>query len=109
MTKTEKIKFGYLISLTLSLIVGVVLLAIFMHTNARNAIIIIDVCILVFGGLGFVLLHKFITVYECPNCKKEFKASIIDVIIGEDKGVNVGKKVTCPHCKKKEYSKVIRK
>lgn len=109
MTKQDKIKFGYLVSLTVALIVGVVLYAIYQYHYIGKVFLILDVILLIAGVVGFIILHNRITSYECSNCKKEFKASFLETIVAEDKGVNVGKKLTCPHCKKKDYSKTIKK
>ena len=108
MTKVEKIKFAYLVSYVVLLIVGIVLFAIFKHTNAGKVILIIDIVFGVLGGVGFVILHHLITKYHCHHCGKDFKSNLLDTIMGEDKGVNVGKKTVCRSCGTKDYYKAVR-
>lgn len=108
MTKQEKIKFAYLVTYTVIIIVGIVFYAIFKHTQAGTPILIIDIVFAVLGIIGFIILHNRITKYHCHNCGNDFKASIVDTIMGEDKGVNVGKKSVCAVCNEKDYYKVVR-
>ena len=108
MTKQEKIKFAYLISYTVTIIVGIVLFALFKHTEAGQYILIVDIVFAALGIVGFIILHNRITKYHCHHCGNDFKASIKDTVIGEDKGVNVGKKSVCAVCNEKDYYKAVR-
>lgn len=108
MTKKEKIKFAYLVTYVVIMIIGVVLYALFKATPGGKIILALDIIILILGALGFAILHKYITTYYCHHCNQEFKANFKDTIFGEDKGVNVGKKMTCPLCGEKDNYKVVR-
>ena len=108
MTKSEKIKFAYLISYVVTMIVGLVLFALFKHTEAGKIILIVEIILGVLGIIGFIILHNQITKYHCHHCGNDFKANMVDTIIGEDKGVNVGKKSVCAVCNEKDYYKAVR-
>ncbi len=108
MTKTEKIKFAYLVSYVVLLIIGIVLFAIFKHTDAGVVLLIIDIVFGVLGGVGFIILHNRITKYHCHHCNTDFNLNMLDTIMGEDKGVNVGKKTVCKACGTKDYYKAVR-
>lgn len=108
MTKNEKIKFAYLVSYVVLLIIGIVMYAVFKHTEGGTIILIVDIFFGAFGGIGFIVLHNQITKYYCHHCHQEFKLSFLDTIIGEDKGVNIGKKSVCKSCGQKDYYKAIR-
>jgi hypothetical protein len=108
MTKNEKIKFAYLITYTVILVVGIVFYALFKHTDGGAFILIFDIAFGVLGGIGFIILHNRITKYHCHHCGNDFKASIMDTVVGEDKGINYGKKSVCSVCKEKDYYKAVR-
>ncbi len=108
MTKNEKIKFAYLITYTVIVIVGIVFYALFKHTDGGVIILIADILFAVLGIIGFIILHNRITKYHCHHCGNDFKANIIDTVIGEDKGANVGKKTVCSVCNEKDYYKAVR-
>lgn len=107
MTKTEKIKFAYLLSYTLILIIGVVLYALFRKTEGSTIILVLDIIFGVLGGIGFIILHNRITKYHCHHCNEDFKLSIIETVIAEDKGDN-GRKTVCKNCNEKDYYKAVR-
>lgn len=108
MTKQEKIKFAYLISYTVLAIVGIVFYALFKHTEAGPIILLVDIIFIVLGIIGFIILHNRITKYHCHHCGNDFKPNVFDTVIGEDKGVNVGKKSVCAVCNEKDYYKAVR-
>ena len=107
MTKKEKIKFTYLISYIVILIIGVVLYALYKQTEGANIILLLDIAFGAFGIIGFVILHNLITKYYCHHCNQDFKLSIVETIFAEEKGTE-GRKVVCKHCKQKDYYKVVR-
>lgn len=107
MTKKEKIKFAYLVTYVALLVLGMILLGIFAKTDG-GMIILVTMIVLAAGGLiGFIILHNQITYYNCPYCKKDFKASLKDTIFGSEQG-DKGKKVTCPHCHETNYCRINR-
>lgn len=108
MTKQEKIKFAYLISYTVIIIIGIVFFALFKHTEGGSIILIVDIVFAFLGIIGFIILHNRITKYHCHHCGNDFKASVKDTIMGEDKGANIGKKSVCAVCNEKDYYKAVR-
>lgn len=108
MTKSEKIKFAYLITYTVLVIISIVFYALFKHTEAGKIILIADVVFIILGIIGFIILHNRITKYHCHHCGKDFKANVFDTIVGEDKGVNYGKKSVCQVCNEKDFYKAVR-
>ena len=108
MTKVEKIKFAYIVSYVVLLIIGIVFFAIFKHTDVAAVLLIIDIIFGVLGGVGYIILHNLITKYHCHHCGEDFKSNILDTILGEDKGVNIGKKTVCRSCGAKDYYKSVR-
>ena len=54
MTKKEKIKFSYLISYTVILIIGIVLYALYKQTDGANIILLLDIAFGLFGIIGLL-------------------------------------------------------
>ena len=75
MTKNEKIKFAYLVSYVVLLIIGVVFYAIFQEKSAGIYFLIALIVLAVSGIIGFVFLHNQITIYHCHNCNSNFITS----------------------------------
>ena len=68
---------------------------------------LLDIIFGVLGGIGFIILHNRITKYHCHHCNEDFKLSIIETVIAEDKGDN-GRKTVCKNCNEKDYYKAVR-
>ena len=107
MTKKEKIKFAYLLTYTIILIVGVVLYALLRRTEAATIILVLDIIFGVLGGIGFVILHNRITKYHCHHCGEDFRLTMMETLTAEDKGVE-GRKTVCKNCNDKDYYKAVR-
>lgn len=98
MKKSEKIRIiGWIIYL-LALITLLTLVLIIHHL----LIIIITISTFILGYLVMCIIHSTTTHYECPSCHQIFKINFIQDMFSKSGG-RLGKKVTCPACKKQDY------